>query len=126
MSLRVQAEADLGSILENTNEFGMAVTLTSPSGQSLSMTGLSNDISMTIDPETGQLVGGRYVNIALRLSTIHNAGLETPRGIEAKTQKPWRALVTGIDGVQTLFKVVRSYPDRAIGQVTLVLEGYTQ
>ena len=125
MSLRVQAEADLGTILEDTQTgFGWTITVTNPDGISKPLTGFSDDISQVIDPDTGQAVSGRLASVALRISSLYAAGLTLPVGIADSASKPWIIEFEDINGNSYKFKVAQSNPDRAIGMVVCLLEVY--
>lgn len=126
MSLRVQAEADLAFILEDgVNGFGWAITVTAPTGAVATLTGFSDDIALTIDPDTGQAVSGRTASIAIRISTLLSfAGMTLPAGIADAAKKPWVVEFEDINGVACKFKVRESMPDRALGIVVCILEAY--
>lgn len=128
MGLREQAERDLGLIIEDKAfGFGWDIVLVSPEGISAVVTGLSNDISLAIDPDTGELVSGRTATVALRISTLRARGFsDNPKGIADSKSKPWVVAFRDINGVPCLFKVMKSNPDRAIGVITLILETYRQ
>ena len=119
------AESDLGVILEDSETgFGWAITVTSPEGVAVAMTGFSDDISQVIDPETGAIVSGRLVTASLRMTSLIAAGLTLPVGIIGKASKPWVFEFSDILGVNAKFKVVQSNPDRALGVVSCILELY--
>jgi len=122
--LRELAAADLVAILED-KEFGFAVdiTLTDPDGNVQNLQGFSNDITQIIDPETGQIVSGRLATATLPLSSIILAGV--PEGIADASKKPWLVAFNDILGQSYVFKVARGNPDRALGEIFLVLELYT-
>jgi hypothetical protein len=125
MSLRQQAESDLGLILEDTaTGFGWSITVTDPSGTVRPLTGFSDDISQIIDPETGQIVSGRLASVALRISSLTAAGLGLPRGIADSGVRPWIVGFNDINGNAFKFKVSQSNPDRALGMVICLLESY--
>jgi hypothetical protein len=126
MSLRDLAEQDLGRILEDrATGFGWPVTLTDPAGLSDdSLTGFSDDISQTIDPDTGELVSGRLASVALRISSLLAAGFAVPRGVPDQGSKPWVVTFNDINGTAHTFKVRQANPDRALGMVVCILEGY--
>lgn len=127
MGLREQAEADLGMIVENTSEWGWPITLTDPDGKTEQLVGLSNDISLAVDPDTGMLVSGRTATVALRISTLRTKGFaENPKNIPDSNRRPWVVGFKDINQVPNLFKVIKSNPDRAIGVITLILETYRQ
>jgi len=123
--LRAQAEADLGRILEDaTNGFGWPITVTDPSGLVGHLTGFSTDISLMIDPETGQAVSGRTASATIRIASLTSKGLGVPQGVSDGAVKPWLVQFDDINGVPYTFKVKESIPDRAIGCVSCILEFY--
>ena len=125
MSLREQAEKDLGAIMEDAvTGFGWPVTIVNPLGTSLDLVALAGDISQTIDPDTGQLVSGRLAYCSIRISTLYANGLGLPEGISESNRLPWLVTFKDINGRSYTFKVNRSAPDRALGVVDLVLEGW--
>jgi len=126
VGLRELAEHDLGAILEDSvSGFGWPITLTDPAGlTNPNLVGFSNDISQVIDPDTGQLVSGRSASVALRISSLIAAGFTMPRGIADQSSKPWLVAFNDINGVAYTFKVRQADPDRALGMVVCILEGY--
>jgi hypothetical protein len=125
MSLRTVAESDLSFILEDgVYGFGWPITLIDTLDVAVAYTGFSNDIALAIDPDTGQLVSGRNASVALRLSSIAEAGQSIPQGIANANSKPWRVIFDDINGNSYTFKVQQSNPDRALGIVTCLLENY--
>ena len=126
MNLREKAEADLGSILENSSTgFGYPITLTDPAQLSKDLTGFSNDIGFLIDPDTGLAVSGRRASVALRISTLIAEGFTSlPTAIQDKTLKPWIVNFNDINGNAFIFKVSDAQPDRGLGIITCTLEIY--
>lgn len=125
MSLRLQAAADLKAIVEDSvGGFGWPITVTNPDGVTAAMVGLSTDVNLTIDPETGQAVAGRRASVALALATLATLGLGVPVGIEDCKRKPWLVVFSDIGNSPQTFKVKTALPDRAIGLVVCELEAY--
>lgn len=125
MSLREQAAADLQAILEDSTEgFGWPIQLTSPAGSAFDLTGLSTDIGLTIDPQTGQAVSGRRASIALSLRRLEVLGIGVPRAVADSASKPWLVTFADIGGASHTFKVSEVLPDRAVGSVVCFLEAY--
>jgi len=129
VSLRDLAEQDLGVILEgDAYGFRWPITVTNPAGLVIGddeeLYGFSDDISQTIDPDTGELVSGRLASVALRVSTIQAAFGELPRGVADSTSKPWLVTFDDIGGTEYTFKVKQSNPDRALGLLSCILEAY--
>jgi len=126
VGLRELAEQDLGAILEDSAYgFGWSITLTDPAGLTDSnLIGFSDDISQVIDPDTGQLVSGRLASVALRISSLLTAGFTLPRGVADQSSKPWVVTFNDINGTSHTFKVRQADPDRALGLIVCILEGY--
>lgn len=126
MGLRQTAETDLAAIIEDSDRgFGWPIVVVDPAGNSAALVGLSRDISQVIDPDTGQVISGRFATVTLRMSSISASGLVGfPRGIQDETAKPWTVTFNDINGVSYTFKVIQGDPDRTIGFVTCILEFY--
>lgn len=123
MSLRIQAALDARAITEDRSGFGWPIILKDPSGKESEITGLSNDISMVVDPDTGMLVSGRDATIAVSIQTLRTAGFEVdPRAVSQGL--PWVVEFLDINGVLGRFKVSRTSPDRSIGLIVMHLEVY--
>ena len=125
MNLRLTAQEDIQSIIEDTETgFGWPITVTDPDGNIGIMAGLSDDISQIIDPDTGQAVSGRLASITLMISSLTAAGFGIPQSIADSAKKPWVIEFDDINLNDFKFKVKESNPDRAVGQVTCILELY--
>lgn len=88
------------------------------------MTGLSTDVSLSIDPETGVPVSGRRASVVLALAHLTAAGLGMPVGVSDAASRPWVIVFDDVEGSTYTWKVVESNPDRAIGIVVCQLEAY--
>ena len=122
MSLADFAAADLQSIL---NADGACVTLQAPDGRSAEFRANTQDISHAIDPQTGMLVSGRTVSVALSQFDLEIVGMAPSAVVENKTSKPWVVrFVETTSRVPHTFKVKESKPDRTIGALILILEFY--
>jgi hypothetical protein len=124
VSLRERAAADLRGILTDTSGFAWPITVVTPDGACVSMTGLSTDIGDVIDPETGQAVAGRAASVALSVPVLLEACAQIPEGIADTSRKPWVVRFNDIVGREHTFKVKEAMPDLAIGVVTCRLEVY--
>jgi len=122
MGLRAQAEQDLAFIVENTADFGWPITIKSPAGVSANLTGISNDIALAIDPQTGVPVSGRTATISLRMSSLVAANIALPYGVFDGAIKPFLVTFSDINGNSLTFKIKSADPDRTLGLVTCGLE----
>ena len=127
MNIRELAELDLSVTLED-NEFGygMLITITDPDGLSVTdIYGQTNDIAFQIDPQTGQIISGRTVTVAVRISTLTEKGfVDMPKSQSDKTKKPWVFEFDDINGNSGKFIVKQSDPDRTLGLMFISLEVY--
>ena len=126
MGLRSIASEDMKTILSDVDGFSWAIKVISPDSVELETLGFSNDISQSIDPDTGMLVSGRVASIALPISDFDNAGLKLPRNISNETSLPWVVKFDDINGNQGTFKVIQSNPDRGLGLITCMLGDYSE
>lgn len=123
MGLRSLAKADNKSILNNiVSGFGWPISIKSPDGLTANLTGFSDDIAMVVDPDTGTPVTGRLISAVLHVQDILDAGLSIPIGISDGAKKPWLVEFDDSIGGHYVCKVRNSHPDRALGQVVLILE----
>ena len=128
MNLRLQAELDLSTTLEdNISGFGWPISVTDPTGFTNTNTiyGMSNDIEMLIDPDTGTAIYGRAASATLRISTLIAAGFSgLPRAVSDEASKPWLMSFADVNGNNYVFKVKSSMPDRGLGIISVTLEKY--
>lgn len=120
MGLWEIAAADNASILQDSRGgFARPVTLQNPAGQTASLNALCNDISNTIDPETGAVVAGRYATVTFSWAALEKAGLGDPVAITSG--RPWRVSFRGADGELKTF-MVNDVPSDDLGTVTCRLK----
>lgn len=126
MGLRQTVQCDLTSILnDSVSGFGWSITMTSPDGLVGDLTGMSTDIGVSVDPDTGQIVSGRTASVSIMIADIMAAGFDSePVGIVDQSIKPWIVVFDDIGGLSFRFKVARDIPDRAAGIIVLMLELY--
>lgn len=126
MSLRLQATADLATIMGDVvGGFGWLITVTPPNGAPVIITGFSTDIGESLDPETGMLIAGRKASVALPIASLVAAGINTlPVAVPGTGDKVWKLQFADIGGSPHTFTVKTSMPDRALGIVTVILELY--
>lgn len=126
MNIRLLAESDLALLMEDTTHGGSwPITLENPDGQkSDSMSGLSNDIGLLVDPDTGVAVSGRLATLSIRTSSLLASGLGIPEDIKESDKKPWKVTFTDVNLRPYTFKIATVAPDRGAGVMTFTLEVY--
>lgn len=118
MGLREQARLDARAILEDASGFAWPVTLTSPLGVVVSVTGFTTDVGQSIDPETGQAVAGQRASFSVSRAALP----ELPEAVAERSRKPWLATFADSEGVIGTWKVIEVLPDLMLGVVVLILE----
>jgi hypothetical protein len=124
MSLRGEAYLDLIGIIHDEDTGGDLITITSPDGSQEDFRALSNDIHLSIDPGTGDVVTGRQASVTVLISDLIASGFQDIRGIPDSNSRPWVVTAVDANDVSTNFKVIESHPDRGMGSMTLFLETY--
>lgn len=125
MGLLADAIADVRAILTDTDGFGLATTVTSPSGTSAALTGFASDIGQTVDAETGQPVTGRRIHVAYPVGDVRTAFSALPEGFTDTSAPPWLVelqLPTMASAVT--YAVMETMPDDHAGCVVCFLEPY--
>jgi hypothetical protein len=120
MGIRAQAALDAKAIVENLDDLGWPLVLTSPAGVAVAHTGTVTDVGVITDPETGTLVSGRRASATLSLLSLP----ELPTAVADSSSRPWLVAFDDVTGAPGLWKVVEVLPDRALGLVVLILETY--
>ena len=128
MGLRAQAAADAKLILNDAvGGAGWNLSLFDPVAPTVAVyfVGFTNDIALTVDPDTNEYISARRVTVALSLTDVEAAGLSgIPDAVPDTAGRPWVVEFDGLDGNTYRFKVARSMPDRGINILLLELEAY--
>jgi hypothetical protein len=115
MNLNSIAESDLAFTLEDTdNGFGVDLTFLDSEGEEQIVSCSTTDISYFIDPQTGEGVSSRQVEITARLSTFEANNITVIKG----------SIVQHYDTAGTKYKscVKELRPDRKLGVLNMLLE----
>ncbi len=124
--LRQIAKQDLRDIMSDVTGFLWPCTITNPEGDSVDFDCRSNDIWFKLDPGTGEIVTARQATVTVLTSELADAGFSDICGIAESTSKPWLVTVEDIDGTSAKYKVSETYPDRTLGLMVCILEGWTE
>lgn len=107
---------------DSVSGFAWPITITNPSGSSLDLEAMTQDIGHNIDPETGQIIAGRLVTVAIPMEPLEYEGIGMPTGVSEG--KPWVVEFENMNGVPGVFKVKHSHPDHTAGCIVCFLENY--
>jgi len=118
MNLNDIAESDLDFTLEDTETgFGVDLIFLDSESEEVIIPCKTTDISYFIDPETGQGVESRTIEITGRITTFANNDVSPVKG----------AIVKYYDTNDNLYKscIRQIMPDRKIGILKIILEART-
>lgn len=122
MSLFDDAANDWQEIMNSDLGASVPCTVTRPDGSSQLFQCRYQDIHQQVDPGTEQLISARQVSISISLLDLADAGFEGIRGIESKTEKPWKVDVSDILDNAGTYKVSESNPDATLANMLIYLE----
>jgi hypothetical protein len=127
VGLREIAKADLTRIMQDSlSGFAWPITITNPDGSQLDLDALTQDIGRNIDPETGQVIAGRLVTVAIPMQPLEYEGIGMPTGVQDANAKPWVVEFDNMNGVHGVYKVKHSEPDHMAGCIVCHLENYVR
>jgi len=118
------ARQDVERILTDVGGFAWPLTVTDPDGKKGCLNGFSSDVGDLFDPETGQSISSRQVEVSLSVDSLNRVGLGHPEYVASETGKPWIVEFDDIEGTPGKFKVARTAPDLTVGIILCYLEAY--
>jgi hypothetical protein len=124
VSLRDLAASDHAAIVTDLSAFALPITVTNPAGVSAIVAGQASDVGEVVDPQTGLGVLGRRVTVQILPAPLALLGMGAVVGVADGAQKPWLVRFADIHGAVLTFKVVEVLPDRVLGSLRLLVEGY--
>jgi hypothetical protein len=116
MNLNSIAEADLAFTLEDVdNGFGVELFFHDLDEGEQPVNCMTTDISYFVDPQTGEGISSRQVEITCRISTIESKQIPIRKGL----------FVKHYDTAGNEYKscIKKSNYDRKLGVITILLEG---
>ena len=128
MGLRDQAKRDARYIISgDVYGFRWPVTVEDPSGVvSVALYCTSRDISLMIDPQTGQALSGRTVSCTFHIDDLIDQGFV---GLPVSVKDggaPWKVKFDDVNGFSYTFIVSEGIPDRTFGVIACMLELYDE
>lgn len=114
MNVQELARADFAAITQDNSAAGSSYTLREPEGNSYPVAGVIGDISLLLDPATGQPIRSRTITATCGILSL--AGKT-----DKKPQRGWKAVVTDIFGNETELYVQGNDPDYTLGVYNLTL-----
>ena len=103
---------------------GQEITLITPDGLKYPLHGIIAVTHQVFDPDTGQPVSGFLATVSLNRLELIDLGIEVPNGEMSEYERPWLVREINIDGVEITYKITRSAPDEANGNILCDLGCY--
>ncbi len=115
MNLNEIAESDLSFTLEDaTSGFGVSLIFKNNSDEEVTIVCQTTDIGYFVDPESGQGIISRTVDISGRISTFTSNNVTVVKGSIVKYYDT--------NGIEYKTAVVQVLPDRKLGVLKMFLE----
>lgn len=122
MSLFDDAAIELREIINDDLGATVVCTITSPDDVFYSFNCCMSDISQTLDVNTRERISGRRIEISVSMLDLAEVGFESIRGVEKKTEKPWRVEFNNVISKEGTYKIVETAPDSSLGIVVIHME----
>ena len=103
---------------------GQEITLITPDGLKYPLHGIVSVIHNMIDPDAGQPVSGFLATVSLNRLDLNELDIALPEGETSEFERPWLVREINIDGVEVTYKITRSAPDEANGNILCDLGAY--
>lgn len=118
MSLLDTIKADIESITSNSNDFGVSITIISPTNVSTTLTGIHTKHHLGIDTD-GNMVNSKKASIA-----FSEKFLSCRNSNEEVSLTNYRVEVKDSTGIAKNYIVQQWFPDETIGLIVCILEDY--
>ena len=103
---------------------GQNVVLITPDGLKYPLNSIVSVIHNLIDPDTGQPVSGFLATASINRLDLNALDIALPEGEASEFERPWLVRETNIDGIEVTYKITRSAPDEANGNILCDLGAY--
>lgn len=119
MGLIDQAKKDIKDITSNTDEWGVSITFTAPTGEIATVNGLHSKHHMNIDTE-GNMISGKnaHISVSEALLTAKNYPVRKAGEVNLKNHK---VSVKDSTGISKNYVIREWFPDETIGLITCIL-----
>jgi len=125
MGLRADAARDFRLIAENLDEFGISAEVRSPTGQTATLVGLSSDVALALDANTGATVSAPRASVSFAFGAFTAAGLPLPTGPKSPAATPWKLRIQEPGAsAPVVYAITETIPDASIAGVTCILKRY--
>jgi hypothetical protein len=114
MNVSELAEQDLAMTMESTDASGSPFTLIDPDNNEYPVVGTVGDISLLIEPESGEKIRSRSIACSCRMRTLGKlTGKKPARG--------WKARLTDLQGNSVDVYIAGCDPDGTMGVYNLTM-----
>ena len=122
MGLRELAKADIEDITSNLNEFGLAMTFSTPDGAiSVEVVGTEAKIHMGFDMDTGKEINAQKASVSVSEKFFIDADYPVRDAAGSVSMKKHRVSYIDSTGTTCNFQIAEQFPDESIGLIVFIL-----
>lgn len=118
MSL-AEAKKDLVDIIEG--DFGVEITITNLSGQTLSITGLASKHHIGINPDTGEPINTKNAHCSLSEKTLTDNGYAVRDSNGEISLKGHKISFKDSSDIVKQYRINETFPDETLGLIVCIL-----
>lgn len=120
MSLIEQAKKDIEQITSNSNDFGVSIILTSPSNQTITITGLHTKIHLGVDTD-GNVIQSKKAHISFSEQFLIDGNYTTRNTQQEVNLINHKVEVVDSTGISKKYIIQSAFPDETIGLICCIL-----
>lgn len=124
MGLIDQAKKDIEQITSNLDGFGVEMTLTAPTSQSITIKGLHKKHHLGIDPEKGVAVNTKTASVSFSEKFLTDQGYPVRNSKGVVDLKKHLVDVKDSTGNSEKYIIEQWFPDETIGLIVCILGTY--
>jgi len=123
MGLIAQAKADIASITTNTNDWSVAMTLTAPTAEVLTIYGLHTKHHTAVDT-MGNLVNAKNAHCSFTEAQLTDAAYPCRNAAGEVDLKGHIVSVADSTGTAKIYVIRQWHPDETVGLIKCILDDY--
>lgn len=121
MSLIEQAKKDIERITTDRKGFGVDIRLIAPSGQEVNVVGRSNNIHLSVNPVSGEVVNSRNASVSISEAVLTKLGYPVRNTSGEVSLKKHIVFTKDSSGRMGQFVVKEWYQDQTVGLIVMIL-----
>lgn len=121
MGLMDEIKQDVKDITSNSNEFGVSITFTAPTGETATVVGTASKHFMNFDFDTGKNVNSQNAHVTVSEEVLIDADYPVRNPAGNVNMRNHRVSYIDSTGVTGTYVITEQFPDQAIGLIVFIL-----